>query len=483
MITKTAYLSYLHCAKRFWLEAHDPQEKEEPGVVAQRRMREGISVGRLARAWFPGGWTVPFQPEREEMARLTAEALAEGEQTLFEATFLANDLLIKADILRRADEGWHLIEVKGTNSVKNEHIDDVAFQLHVLQQTGIDPAQVGLMHLNRECRAPDLDNLFIREDVGAQVREQLPLVAQDVVEISRILDLPAAPAIDIGRHCFRPDKCPFYEHCWQGIDGLTIFKIPRLNAAKEQELRAMDVLYLSDIPDDFPLTDTQRNYVDFYVSDKIEIDRAAVREALNGLQYPLYFFDFETIGYAVPLYDGTVPHQQSPFQYSLHVLHEDGSLSHHEFLYSQTSDPRPELLQNLLRDIGPTGHIIVYNATFERTILKGLADFFPEQAAAIQGLIDRLWDQLVIFRKHYRHYAFGGSNSLKTVLPVVVPQLSYDNLGVTDGLMAQVVWEKMIALPYGPEKEQLTADLLAYCHLDTLAMVEIHHALARAANF
>ena len=346
-----------------------------------------------------------------------------------------------------------------------------------MQQSGLYADEIGLMHLNRECRAPDLSNLYIIEDVKEDAQALLPEVAEDVVEMRLLDELAEEPAIDIGRHCFKPDKCPFYDTCWQGIKGLTIFNIPRLKLEKEQELRDMGILYLADVPPDFPLTATQREYVDFHVGEKVQIDHAAIKEALDGLQYPLTFFDFETISYAVPRFDGTAPYQQAPFQYSCHVLQADGTLTHAEYLHTQTGDPRPALLQKLLEDIGPRGHIIVYNATFEKGILKGLAESFAQHASQLQGMIDRLWDQLVIFRKHYRHYAFGGSNSLKAVLPVMVPDLSYDSLTVADGLMAQVAWEEMINMPSGAEKDQLAADLLAYCRLDTQAMVEIHYAL------
>ena len=192
---------------------------------------------------------------------------------------------------------------------------------------------------------------------------------------------------------------------------------------------------------------------------------------------PLYFFDFETISYAVPVFDGTAPYQQAPFQYSCHVLQEDGTLTHHEYLHTEPGDPRPALLEALLGDIGPTGQLIVYYAPFEKGILQGLAQAFPEHGSRLQDMIDRLWDQLLVFKKHYRHYAFGKSNSLKSVLPVVVTGLSYEGMAISNGLLAQVAWEEMIATADDAQKQQLADDLLKYCHLDTLAMVEIHQVL------
>jgi hypothetical protein len=165
---------------------------------------------------------------------------------------------------------------------------------------------------------------------------------------------------------------------------------------------------------------------------------------MSGLTYPLYFFDFETIDYAIPRFDGCKPYQQVPFQYSCHVLCADGALLHREYLHTDRDDPRRPLARALLDHIGETGHLIAYNIPFERGVLRHLAAQFPEYAGRLLDMASRLWDQLPIFRKHYRDYRFGKSNSLKAVLPVIAPELSYKLLDVQNGTEAQVVWEEMI---------------------------------------
>ncbi|MFN2139774.1 MAG: DUF2779 domain-containing protein [Candidatus Promineifilaceae bacterium] len=477
MITKSDYLAYLQCPLVFWLDRFRPGLRAPLEVDVQRRMRMGQEADKAAREWFADGRLIPYRPNPQYMAPLTAEAMAAGEKALFQATFHAGDLLVKVDVLQREEVGWHLIEVKSSTSVKEEHLPDAAFQYYVLRQAGVKVSRVSIMHINNQCRFPNLEELFTIEDVTADALDWWATIEEDLVEMRRLVVLDDEPRARIGRFCIKPAKCAYHAHCWQDIDGLTIYHIPRLGEQKQKALETDGALFLEDVTDDFPLTNTQRGFVDFHAGRKIRIDRPAIRRALAELRFPLYFFDFETIDHVVPIYDGTGPYQQVPFQYSCHILHEDGRLEHREYLYTGHGDPRPDLLRALLRDIGDGGQIVAYNAPFEGGVLKRLAEAFPAEAELLLEMAGRLWDQLALFRNHYRDYRFGTSNSLKHVLPVVAPHLSYGELAVQNGVQAQVLWEEMIETADGVEKERLTADLLAYCKLDTLAMVEIHGVL------
>jgi hypothetical protein len=478
MLTKTTYLAYTQCPKQLWLEAYQPELAAPPDPTAQRRLQTGQAVDQLAREQFPNGRLIPYRPQPTDIATLTRQALAEGAKTLFQATFTAKDLLVKVDILTQTERGWHLIEVKSSTKYKpEEHLADVAFQWYVLQQAGLPITQASLMHLNSDCLAPDLSNLFALTDVTEDVHAFLPTVAADTAVMRQLLTQPTPPPDSIGRHCTRPYACPFYNHCWHEVDGLTIYDIPRLSAQKERPLQDAGILYLADIPPDYPLTTAQRAFVGFHIQQQVAIDRAAIQQALADLQFPLYFFDFETIDYAVPTLDGCKPYQQAPFQYSCHMLAADGTLTHCDYLHTDAGDPRRPLAESLLNHIGETGSLIAYNIPFERGILHHLAAHLPEYADRLLNLADRLWDQLPIFRQHYRDYRFGKSNSLKAVLPVIAPELSYKLLEVQNGAQAQVVWEAMIGEGDTAIKQQMAEQLRDYCHLDTLAMVEIHQAL------
>ncbi|MEZ4594251.1 MAG: DUF2779 domain-containing protein [Chloroflexota bacterium] len=343
MLTKTAYLAYSQCPKQLWLDAYRPELASPPDPTAQRRLRAGQAVDQLAREQFANGRSIPYRPQPEEMVPLTRQAIAEGAETLFQATFHVDDLLVKVDILTQTDAGWHLIEVKSSTQYKEaEHLPDIAFQVYVLRQAGLPIAQASLMHLNGDCLAPDLSNLFALTDVTEAVEAFIPTVAADTAVMRQLLTQPNPPHESIGRHCKRPYDCPFYDHCWHGVDGLTIFDIPRLNAQKERPLQAAGVLYLADIPQDAPLTATQKKFVDFHVQQQIDIDSAAIQQALAELQYPLYFFDFETIDHAIPVFEGCKPYQQVPFQYTPHCGGQMATMRHRDYLHTDdgTQDGR-----------------------------------------------------------------------------------------------------------------------------------------------
>lgn len=481
MLTKTAYLAYTQCPKYLWLAEHHPELAMAPDPATQRRLQAGIEVDRFARDQFPDGVHIPYRPHPEDMAPITAQAIARGAQAMFQATFIVDDLLVKVDILAQAETGWHLIEVKSSTKYKSEeHLPDIAFQAYVLQRAGLNVTQASLMHLNSACRYPDLDGLFALTDVTDDVRSFVPRVETDVAAMRQIILHDEAPPHSIGRHCSKPQECPFYARCWRDVNGWTIYDIPYLRRPQEQQLEERGIRYVADIPSGFALTDKRaKAFVDLINQQQISIDGDAIRAELATLLYPLYFFDFETIDYAIPVFDGCKPYQQVPFQYSCHILDADGSLTHCDYLHTTRDDPRQALVEALLADIGQAGSLIAYNTSFERGVIRHLAEQFPAYADQLMHMADRLWDQLAIFRKHYRHNGFGKSNSLKSILPVVVPELSYESLSVQDGAQAQVVWEEMVGCERPVEKQRLAEQLRAYCYLDTLAMVEMHHVLTR----
>ena len=226
------------------------------------------------------------------------------------------------------------------------------------------------------------------------------------------------------------------------------------------------------------LSPSQKRYVSCVQRDENVIDYNAVKEFQESLSHPIHFFDFETDGSPTPHISGVRPYQQVPFQYSCHVLGAEASLTHVDYLHEKTSDPRPDLISALRRDVADHGTIVVYNAQFERKVLLELAALFPNDAPFLQSMARRLRDQLDVFREHYASPAFRGSNSLKRVLAVIHPEADYHDLAVRRGDDAQAVWIEMIHTDAGPEKRQMSEDLRAYCQRDTYAMVLIHNHLS-----
>jgi hypothetical protein len=473
----------LQCAKRLWLEERAPQYLAVGGetheVAHDVTRLQGLQIGRLARTRYPGG--ILIGGAAKDAVRHTQTALYNGATCLFEAAFVYDDILVRCDILRKLPGGrWELIEVKSTTEIKPHHLHDAAIQKYVVSGAGLAVQAVKLMYVNSQgCVFPDLASFFCETDVTRAVARLIRKLPQTLEKLRGQLAEPHAPNVLIGAHCTYPHLCPAKSYCWQHVPPQSIFTIPRLSARKIALLVRRGILRIRDIPPGFPLSPPQRAYVDRVLAGAPAIDRRAIARHLGELRFPIYFFDFETYAYAVPRFWGMRPYQQLAFQYSLHVLDADGTVRHMDYLHMDGSDPRAGLAHALVSHIGPTGSVVVYNARFERSVLRDLAHTQPVYRQRLRSIAARLWDQLEVFERHYLDPRFEGSNSIKRVLPVLAPHLSYADLAVKRGDQAQAVWGEMIGVRDAARKAQLAAALRAYCKRDTQAMLEIHRALCR----
>ena len=478
-LSKSKYLSGLQCHKRLWLEIHKPELAPPPPPGQQRIFDQGTQVGKLSREQFPNGVLIEADYLNiPDAIQQTTVAINNGSEVVFEGCFVHDNVLVRPDIIQQNAMGeWNLIEVKSSTSVKEENIHDVAVQAWVLQGSELDIGRMYLMHINRECEYPDLSNLFTTEDITEPVEAILPIVPQNLSEYKFLLD-NSEPDISIGQHCYSPYDCPFVGYCWKDVPEHSIFNIPRLRWSVKERLIEENHLSIEQLPVGIPLNNKQKEYVESLEQKKPIVDWDGIRDELDKLDYPLYFLDFETDNPAVPMFDGMHPYEQFPFQYSCHILNQNGNLEHKEYLHESDSDPRKSLVESLVEAIGNKGSVIAYNAGFEKGVLNKLTQWYPEYSEQLQLIIERLWDQLVIFRNYYTDYRFKGSNSLKSVLPVIVPSMSYENLDVKDGAESQVAWNVMIRLPDGGEKSKLIEALEEYCGQDTLGMVEMHKSMS-----
>ncbi|MBT4780374.1 MAG: DUF2779 domain-containing protein [Polaribacter sp.] len=267
----------------------------------------------------------------------------------------------------------------------------------------------------------------------------LPRIPNEVRRLKNVIESPETPQIDIGPHCSDPYDCDFKGTCWKHIPQYSVFNISRLNKDKKFDLYNQGVVTLDQI--DLGQTDLNPNQVlqvQSEVNGTTHIDIEEIRNFTNGLNYPLYFLDFETIGPAVPKYDGSRPYQQLVFQYSLHIQKISNSeIIHREYLADPSQDPRPNFIEQLIQDCGTSGDIIVYNIGFERGKLNDLIEVFPEYSKELRGIINRLKDLMIPFQqKWYYTPEMRGSYSIKYVLPALVPELSYDGLPIKEGATA-----------------------------------------------
>jgi len=478
-LSKSQFTRGLQCHKSLWLLKNRRELQQKPDAALQARFDAGTGVGLLAQQLFPGGAALAYENGIPENLTKTQQLIAGGTETVYEATFRYDNVLAMVDILRKGENGWEMYEVKSSTETKDIFINDTAIQYYVVKGSGLDVTKVFLVHLNnRYSRKGELDlqALFTVDDVTEQTLSRQAGIPQQIGDMRRSL-AGGEPAIDIGPYCSDPYECDFKQYCWQNIPECSIFDIANLRSNRKFALYYDGIVRLDDIPADFPLSDSMQVQVEAELTGRKVINTHKIREFLGEIIEPVGFLDFETFMEPVPSFDHQRPYQQIPFQYSLHILAK-GALSHCEFLGEAGADPRRAFIEKLLEDIKPCRSIVVYNQAFESTRLRELADDFPEFAAEIDAVVSRMVDLMIPFRnKDFYVRDMCGSHSIKYVLPALVPGPGYEGLAVADGEMAMLGYGGLAAMADGEEKEKTRRDLLAYCSMDTLAMVRIWEKL------
>jgi hypothetical protein len=475
-LSKSLFIRGLQCHKSLYLHKYQPELRDEVPPEKQALFDSGTEVGILARDLFPGGVEVPYEGlSPREQLDMTVSEIQKGTENIYEATFSYNNVFMKADILHRGRHGWALYEVKQSTGGKEVHVNDVALQYYVVKGSDLPVSRAFLVYINTQyVRHGEIEvkKLFAIEELTDRVNEKQEFVAEEIGKMRHML-AGALPAIDIGAWCDDPYKCDFKGHCWQHIPEDSVFTLRR-KGANRFDLYKQGIIRLEQIPLHV-LNDVQRMQVEFFLEKKETVNREAVREFLDSLWYPLYFLDFETFMSPVPLFDGTSPYQQIPYQYSIHVLEREGAeLRHHEFIAEPNVDPREELAERLVAVIPDDACVIAYNSSFEARVLNELAEWLPRHGNRIERVVPNMRDLMAPFRRRdVYHWQMKGSHSQKAVLPALVPDLTYDGLEVMDGGMAMQAYFTMCGAKDPSEVQRIRASLLEYCKLDTLGMVRI----------
>jgi predicted RecB family nuclease len=478
----------VQCLKRLYLTVHAPELAAQPDESDQSIIEQGREVGLLARQMFPGGVAVESR-DREQAIRETRELIDNPEiPAIFEGAFEHRNVFVRVDILqRRRDQRWRLIEVKSTTSVKDHHLDDVAIQHRVVTRSGVDVAASCLAHVSREYvyegGSIDVHRFFGIKDLTRQVERLQPELTVQLRSEFRVLAMPEAPQIPAGRQCSDPFTCEFFDHCNPPIPEDHILRLPRIHASTVARLVAQGVQSIHDIPENYPLTERLRRACTSVQMGKPWFS-PEVRDEFERLKYPLYFMDFETVNPALPRFAGMRPYDHIPFQWSVHVQPQPGAAPEHfEFLATDKSDPRPAFISGLCDALGDRGSILVYHKQFETRRLFELASWMPEFSLRINKIQRRLCDLLPIVRDHVYHPGFGGSYSLKSVLPALVPEMTYEGMDMADGRAAGLAWESLIGGDCSePQRQRISKALLDYCGQDTLGMVRLVETLQRVSG-
>ncbi|MEX2156742.1 MAG: DUF2779 domain-containing protein [Gemmatimonadales bacterium] len=473
-LSKSRFVAGTQCHRLLWWTVHEPGAVElQPDKVLQDRFDQGSHVGELARGRFPGGTLIdlPYNAT-DERIRLTQEAIDAGSPAIFEASFFADSTYVAVDVLVRENDAFRLIEVKSSSSQKDEHIIDAAVQVHVVKQSGIDVRAAEIMHLSKEFRHPDEGDLFARSDVTESAFGLLHTIPGEIKAQLAMLSgpLPEAP---IGLNCYEPRECPFHDRCWPQ-DRDHIMKLYNVGPKRGCDYMMTGVHKIPEIPPTQKLSDAAKRQIRAMKENHIVVE-PGLKKVLEPFSGRLGFLDFETISRAVPVWPGMYPWEQAAAQFSYHEARGDGTYSHVGYLAEGSQDARPELARAMVAATAGAERVVTYTS-FEKTRIRSLQKCVPALKTELEQLESKLIDLHPILRDYVYHPDFHGSFSLKYVLTPMVPELTYSDLVIVDGLVASVEIARLlfVAQKISPEeRDRVRKDLLDYCERDTWAMVKL----------
>jgi predicted RecB family nuclease len=467
-LNKREILSGIRCQKLLWWmrnEDHPP----ELALSAETRVR--MSEGQRA----------------DEHARLFMGA--SGPDRLFQPSYSAAGATIRADALERQGDRWTLVEVKSSKSPRDkkdrkrkveEHQLDVAVQAAVIRASGTDVDRSHLMLLNRDFVHPDHGDLFVREDITAEVDADAAKVLPVVDELRRVVRGPL-PTVPIGDQCTDPEECPFYKRCHDELPDHHVSELyyAKRHAAKFEASGKTLISHLSE--DDAPNEAAKRQVRSVKAGKRIV--ESGLRAALDNLAQPIAFLDFETVQLAVPRWAGCRPQDLVAVQFS---VHREGFADDtpREFLAERGDDPRAPMIEPLIEACAGARTVLVYYEPFEKARLEELAEWFPKSRKPLLDIHARVVDLLPIVRENVYDPEFRGSFSLKKVLPALVPDLDYKDLNIREGGSATAaIYKLLFDESLDPDTARaLRTDLLAYCRRDTEAMVRLLQVLRTIAG-
>ena len=483
-LSKSKYCNAVQCPKMLWLHKNKPGEFDKT-VLNQAVFDSGNQVGDLAMGIFGDFIEVPFG-DLSEMLTQTKKLIDEGISIIAEASFSFDGLFCSVDILKnKGNNHIEIYEVKSSTDLNDIYIHDAAYQQYVLTGLGYKVDKVSVIHINpiyERHGEINLNELFIIRDITSQTTLMQSGIPDFLSQLELIMNTSCEPDIMVGCHCNHPYKCGYFDYCTGRLSHPNVFDINRMKFDTKVKLFNEGKYYFDELVRCKEIKGNQRLQVEAALSSKGKINKKEIGGALSSLSFPLYFLDFETFQEAIPPFDYTTPYEQIPFQYSLHYLESaDSELKHTEFLAETGTDPRRALAEKLCADIPIDVCTTAYNMSFEKNVIRKLAEIYPDLSSHLMNIHNNIQDLMIPFSKKYFYLPeMQGSYSIKYVLPALYPDdpsLDYHNLeGIQKGDQASNAFKNMKIM--SPEEVAETRkNLLAYCKLDTFAMVKVWEKL------
>ncbi len=498
-LSKSDYMTYLKHPAWLWLKKFGKHQLLEISEDTQALFEAGHEFERYAERLYPGGVMLGFDnfDEYDTLVQRTQKALDDGVNTIFQGRFESNNLTCIVDVLDRVDgDTFDLIEIKSSTHAKPEHYYDLAFQVKILESCGLSIRTISVLHINKFYRR--------HGEINPRGITMMTDVTEEVCALKGVTDTQVEKALEVMASNQMPDPSPrwanhagvpgtswfhewldMYKYLHPDLDRYSIYSLSYPNAKQIGELEDAGIQLIQDIPDDNGYKDKHQLQVTVTKTGNRLINTEKIKDFLDTFQYPLYFLDYETYSSLVPIFENESPYCDYPFQYSLHILDApDAELRHTEYLHQSNTCAMPDLVKKLQSDIGDNGTILTWNMSYEKGCNDRMAKLYPEYAKFLNAINHRTQDLMIPFSKlWFVDKDFYGSASLKNVLPVLVPELNYKELDVSDGLTARRLWmDTFLNNPNDDNKEYVLRCLNEYCTLDTYAMVRIFQELRKVAG-
>lgn len=478
-LSKSKYTQGVICEKLLWLSCYKKEEAEDTGNDAI--LENGNKVGELARNLFGSYVLIEYDSNYQKMIDETNKYLDNKPNIICEASFSYDSNFCSVDILKNDADGVEVYEVKSSTNIERIYMDDISYQVWVLKKCGFNVKKASIVFVNNQYIKNgklDIHEFFNIKDVTDILDEN---VEDKVKELKGVINNANEPNIDLSMGCHNPYDCPFFKYCTRKLPSPNVFDLGwGLRFSKKLEMYDRGNVTYEDIIDTEIVNDKVTEQIRHNIKNiepKINIEN--IKEFLSNLYYPLYFFDFESYQAVIPTIDGTHPYQQICFQYSLHILDEQGNIEHKEFLSDDyDGNPMYGLCKQLCEDIPNDSCVIAYHKSFECSRLNEMADMFKEFREHLLNISENIIDiEKPFSNQDYYVKDMAGRSSIKVVLPALFPNdpsLDYHNLeDVHKGDEASAAYLSLKSLSKEDEAK-LRSNMLKYCGLDTYAMVKIY---------
>lgn len=479
-MNKTNYKHGLVSDHLLWKQAFDDEISNDELYTIKLRMADLQDVREISKQYFND--TIDMSDHLGFEYIDTDEWPFTENKPIANFKIFINENYAVVDLLYPSKFGaWNLITVSASTQTKEKHIHDLAYIKYALEQGDIVTNRLLHLHVNNEfikhgeIKATDILKL---EDVTESVLEASENIEDRIHHMKAVLDLDTAPALDLNDLYKADADSKLRKDFKQGLPNYNIFELAHTHFKPQLDKWMSGTKYILDL--DKEAFNSPKHIIQYeaIATRKPQINKENIKAFVDAIQYPIYHLDFETYNAAVPKFEGMKPYQQLPFQFSLHIENQDGSVAHIEYLHQEKTDPRPAILDLLSKHIGDKGTILCYNDGFEKRVLEDLIQFDPAYAAWGESTINRLKDLATPFR-NYDYYDKDqfGSYSLKTILPLLTDE-SYGGMYIKYGNAAMFHYYTYILSDYEFDDEvnggeRIFSMMKAYCRTDTWAMVLI----------